>query len=100
MFIQGFSGVDTEIARGVAIYNDLYPIISINNDDRYPAKTFSIIHELVHIFKRQSTMCNDMVTSFSAQQEEVFCNAVAGEDKNAVIGSASVRLALFNIYLN
>ena len=24
-------------------------------------------------------MCNDMVTSFSAQQEEVFCNAVAGE---------------------
>lgn len=79
VFIQGFSGVDTEIARGVAIYNDLYPIIGINNDDRYPAKTFSIIHELVHIFKRQSTMCNDMVTSFSAQQEEVFCNAVAGE---------------------
>ena len=79
VFIQGFSGVDTEIARGVAIYNDIYPIIGINNDDRYPAKTFSIIHELVHIIKRQSTMCNDMVTSFSAQQEEVFCNAVAGE---------------------
>ena len=79
VFIQGFSGVDTEIARGVAIYNDLYPIIGINNDDRYPAKTISIIHELVHIFKRQSTMCNDMVTSFSSQQEEVFCNAVAGE---------------------
>lgn len=79
ILVQGFSGVDTEISRGVAIYNDIYPIIGINDNDRYPAKTFSIIHELVHIFKRHSTMCNDMISSFSAQQEEVFCNAVAGE---------------------
>ena len=49
VFIQGFSGVDTEIARGVAIYNDIYPIIGINNDDRYPAKTFSISRRLLDV---------------------------------------------------
>ena len=74
-----FTGVDTEVARGFAIYDTTMPIIGLNNDDRYPAKTFSIIHELVHLIKRSSVICNDMIDSFSAQAEEVFCNAVAGE---------------------
>ncbi len=79
LFVHSFSGVDTDVLRGIALYNDIFPVIGINDDDRYPAKTFSIIHELVHIFKRSSTMCNDMFNSFSTQQEEIFCNAVAGE---------------------
>lgn len=79
IFVHCFTGVDVEIARGVAIYNEAAPIIGINDIDRYPAKTFSIIHELVHILKQQSTLCNEMFSSFSSQNEEVFCNAVAGE---------------------
>ena len=79
IFIHSFTGVDVEVARGVAVFNETTPIIGINDNDRYPAKTFSIIHELVHIMKRQSTMCNEMFASFSNQSEEVFCNAVAGE---------------------
>ena len=79
IFVHCFSGVNVEIARGVAIYNETAPIIGINEKDRYPAKTFSIIHELVHILKRQSTICNEMSSSFSSQNEEIFCNAVAGE---------------------
>lgn len=77
-FIHCFTGIDTEIVRGFAIYDDLMPIIGLNNDDRYPAKTFSIIHELVHLIKRSSAVCNDMADSISLQSEEVFCNAVAG----------------------
>lgn len=77
-FVHCFTGVDTEIVRGFAIYEDLMPIIGLNNDDRYPAKTFSIIHELVHLIKRSSAVCNDMTNSLSLQAEEVFCNAVAG----------------------
>ena len=77
-FVHCFTGVDTEIVRGFAIYEDLMPIIGLNNDDRYPAKTFSIIHELVHLIKRSSAVCNDMTNSLSLQVEEVFCNAVAG----------------------
>lgn len=79
IFVHCFTGVDVEIARGVAIYNETAPIIGINDNDRYPAKTFSLIHELVHILKHQSTLCNEMFSSFSSQIEEVFCNAVAGE---------------------
>ena len=92
IFIHSFTGVDVEIARGISIYNEAAPIIGINDSDRYPAKTFSIIHELVHILKSQSTLCNEMFSSFSMQNEEVFCNAVAGE--------VLVPAASLNVYLS
>lgn len=79
VFIQCFTGVDLEIARGLAILDDLLPIIGINEHDRPPAKTFTIIHELVHLLKRQSSICNEFVSAFSKNSEEIFCNAVAGE---------------------
>ena len=41
--------------------------------------TASILHELVHIIKRTSSICNDMFGSSPWDDEEVFCNAVAGE---------------------
>ena len=71
--------MDVNILRGVAIIDGSMPIIGINDEDRYPAKTFSIIHELVHIIKRTSTICNDMYGTFPLDNEEVFCNSVAGE---------------------
>ena len=79
IFIHCFTGVEVEAVRGIAISDEANPFIGINDDDRYPAKTFSIIHELVHILKHQSTLCNDMYSSFALQGKEVFCNAVAGE---------------------
>lgn len=79
VFVHCFTGIDTEIVRGFAIFEDFLPIIGLNNEDRYPAKTFSIIHELVHLIKRSSAVCNEMANSISSQKEEVFCNAVAGE---------------------
>ena len=78
-FVQCFSHVPVEDARGIAIYYDYLPVIGLNDDDRFPAKSFSIIHELVHLMKRKSTVCNDMYDSRSSDQEEIFCNAVAGE---------------------
>ena len=77
VFVHCFTG--TEIVRGFAIYEDFLPIIGLNNEDRYPAKTFTIFHELVHLMKRSSAVCNDMISHDLAQHEEVFCNAVAGE---------------------
>lgn len=78
IIVQSFTGVPVEELRGIAIFGE-NPIIGVNDKDRYPGKTFSLIHELVHILKRQSTVCNEMITSFSQRKEEVFCNAVAGE---------------------
>lgn len=63
IFIQCFKGLEIESIRGIAIYDNIMPVIGINNIDRHPGKIFSILHEIVHIYKRQSS----------------FCNAVAGE---------------------
>lgn len=79
VFIHCFTDVPIDTARGFAIYYADLPIIGINDEDRPPAKSFSIIHELVHLFKRESSMCNDMNNSVATKEEEVFCNAVAGE---------------------
>ena len=79
IFVHCFSDVDLEIARAIALYDDNTPIIGLNEEDRPPAKTFSIIHELTHLLKQQSSLCNEMFNAFSSNQEEVFCNAVAGE---------------------
>ncbi|GHU57106.1 hypothetical protein FACS1894132_14760 [Clostridia bacterium] len=50
VFVHCFTSVDVKVARGISIFNETAPIIGVNDNDRYPAKTFSIIHELVHIF--------------------------------------------------
>lgn len=79
VFIHCFTDVPLEEARGIAIYDMTSPIIGINEDDHTPAKSFSLIHELVHLYKRESSMCNAMFNHFLMRKEEVFCNAVAGE---------------------
>ena len=79
IIVHCFSGVEIESARGLSVYFDIFPIIGINDSDRYPAKSFSIIHELVHLLNHSSTYCNEMSNSFSKNIEEIFCNAVAAE---------------------
>ena len=79
VFVQCFTDVPVEIVRGFSIYYKQLPVIGINNTDRSPAKAFSLIHELVHLLKRESSVCNIMFNASSSQKEEVFCNAVAGE---------------------
>ena len=79
VFVQCFSRVPVEEVRGIAVYYDYLPIVGLNDNDRPPAKSFSIIHELVHLMKHSSMVCNDMYDTRTNDQEEVFCNAVAGE---------------------
>lgn len=90
IFVQCFRDVPVEVLRGIAICDGKVPIIGLNEEDRPPAKSFSMIHELVHILKRESSVCNDMYGS-PAFQEEVFCNAVAGE---VLVPEDSLRLFL------
>ncbi len=79
VFVNCFTDVPVEDVRGFAIYYSKLPIIGINDNDSSPAKSFTLIHETVHIIKRSSSVCNEMVNSFTTLREEVFCNAVAGE---------------------
>lgn len=79
VFVHCFTDVPLDDVRGFAIYDSETPIIGINEEDHTPAKSFSIIHELVHLYKRESSMCNVMFNHFAMHNEEIFCNAVAGE---------------------
>lgn len=65
IFIHCFTDVSVETVHGIAIYDEETRIIGINADDRPPAKSFSIIYESVHIFKRESAVCNDRYSPFS-----------------------------------
>ena len=79
IFIHCFSDVDLANARAVALYDNVTPVIGLNEKDRPPAKTFSMIHELTHILKKQSSACNEIYNTYTKNKEEIFCNAVAGE---------------------
>jgi Zn-dependent peptidase ImmA (M78 family) len=77
IFVNGFFKVDVNILRGIALYDPNLPIIGINAKDSSRAKLFTLIHELTHILQKNSAVCNDFFNS--NLNEEVFCNAVAGE---------------------
>ena len=79
IFVQCFIDVPVELVRGFSLYYDGLPVIGINNEDCFSAKSFSLIHELVHLLKRESSVCNVMFDITLSRFEKVFCNAVAGE---------------------
>lgn len=78
ILVVQFNNVEIEQLRGMALYFDFLPIIGVNAKDHWPAKCFTLIHELVHLSKRRSTYCN-LINLKAEDEEEVFCNAVAGE---------------------
>lgn len=78
ILVAQFNNVDVEELRGVALSYDNLPVVGVNAKDRWPAKCFSMIHELVHLSRRKSACCN-LINIETDDEEEVFCNAVAGE---------------------
>lgn len=69
------TAIDVEIFRGFAIADDAAPFITINDQDSKPAWTFTLLHELTHIWLGQTG-----VSGASAEKNiEKFCNDVAGE---------------------
>jgi transcriptional regulator with XRE-family HTH domain len=76
ILISCFTDVEVEMASGLAIWDDGLPIIGINANGSYLDKLFSIIHELIHILKRQSAICNKSLLSTSLNQEKDDYNSV------------------------
>ncbi len=62
--------------RGFAISDPLAPVVFINSTDTPPARLFTLIHELAHIWISSSGISD--ITNHHAK-EESFCNQVAGE---------------------
>ena len=61
--------------RGFAISDALAPLIVINDNDAVKARTFTLLHELVHILIGQTGFSGD----FNNSRTQQFCNDVASE---------------------
>ncbi len=61
--------------RGLCIFYDEVSIILLNGKDTTNGRIFSLFHELTHLLLGESAICENNELS----DEEIFCNAVAGE---------------------
>lgn len=68
-------GVLLEEMRALCIFHEKIPIILLNGNDSVNGRIFSLFHELTHLLLGESAICGDDENT----QEEIFCNAVAGE---------------------
>jgi Zn-dependent peptidase ImmA (M78 family)/transcriptional regulator with XRE-family HTH domain len=74
------TGVQPSEMLGFSLIDQPLPIIGINRKLAPNGRTFTLLHEFVHLLLRQSSLC-DIEDSFvrapQEQKTEVFCNAVA-----------------------
>ena len=78
VIVAQISSVALSEMKGLSIYDDIYPILAINNKDYERAKTFSLFHEVAHLIRRSSSLCliDDDVRNDS---EEKICDRIAAE---------------------
>tara|TARA_R110001599_G_scaffold298022_1_gene502319 strand:- start:8713 stop:9858 length:1146 start_codon:yes stop_codon:yes gene_type:complete len=69
--------LSVEEFRGFAIYDEIAPVIFVNQSDVPSARLFTLIHELAHIWIGQSGVSDGNANTH--RREEVLCNAVAAE---------------------
>jgi Zn-dependent peptidase ImmA (M78 family) len=72
------SDIDANVFRGVALADDLAPFVVINDNDAVTARSFSLVHELAHIWIGASGVSGPL-QGRPDNLIERFCNEVAGE---------------------
>lgn len=76
------SNISEKVFRGFAIADQVAPLIVINDQDAESARSFTLIHELSHIFIGSSGISGAPVVGEARTPHsriERFCNDVAGE---------------------
>ncbi|MCB8839624.1 ImmA/IrrE family metallo-endopeptidase [Aurantimonas sp. VKM B-3413] len=76
------TAVSSSVFRGFALADDLAPVIVINDQDAKTAWTFTLVHELVHLFIGSTGVSGAPTTvepHTPTARVERFCNDVAGE---------------------
>ncbi len=69
------TALDIEVFRGFAIADDIAPFIIINDQDAHSAWSFTLLHELAHLWLGQ-TGVSGAKTEIATER---FCNDIAGE---------------------
>jgi Zn-dependent peptidase ImmA (M78 family) len=75
------TGIATAETLGFSIPDRPLPVIAVNRRLRPNGRTFTLLHEFVHILLEQSSICDieeRVLRPAEEQQTEIFCNAVAG----------------------
>lgn len=74
------SGVPVEEMRGCSISLRPFPIIVLNSADSPLGRIFTLLHEVTHIARGESSICDmtDETQARSVAQVEQYCNHVAG----------------------
>ncbi len=72
------SDIGEEVFRGAALADDVAPFVVINDNDATPARSFTLLHELAHIWIGASGISGPM-RGAPDNAVERFCNEVAGE---------------------
>jgi Zn-dependent peptidase ImmA (M78 family) len=67
--------IDTEIFRGFALADEVAPFVVINDQDSRAAWSFTLIHEIAHLWLGQSGVSGARLDASIEQ----FCNEVAGQ---------------------
>lgn len=69
------TAIDIEAFRGFALADNVAPFIVINDQDTHAAWSFTLVHELAHLWLGQTGVSGAQ----SGSPTERFCNDVAGE---------------------
>lgn len=69
------SAIDLDVFRGFALSDKIAPFVVINDHDSRSAWSFTLFHELVHIWLGQTGISS----SYSDLKVEILCNRVASE---------------------
>lgn len=75
------TAIEPEAFRGIALADPIAPFVVINSNDAKAARTFTLLHELAHIWVGSTGISN--LSPFAGREEapnlEAFCNRVATE---------------------
>lgn len=75
------TAIEPEAFRGIALADPIAPFVVINSNDATAARTFTLVHELAHIWVGSTGISN--LSPFAGREEapnlEAFCNRVATE---------------------
>jgi Zn-dependent peptidase ImmA (M78 family)/DNA-binding XRE family transcriptional regulator len=72
------SGVEPAEMRGFSIFEEELPIVGVNAKDSPRARSFSLLHEVAHLVLGHGDVDRSSRFWLSSDQEETFCNEVAG----------------------
>ncbi|GAB6066047.1 ImmA/IrrE family metallo-endopeptidase [Aquifex pyrophilus] len=64
--------------KALSVHDNTFPAIVLNKDDSISSKIFSLYHELGHILRKSTAVCEYDEFEEDYSKEEQFCNAFAG----------------------